>query len=91
MHQASWDSEDYLAVYEISGSEEKPQIFAKDLSDNEEFVIKNISFKNDKLEFETLMPSTQRKGLNSFKINHDGTITSEFTFTVVETLIKGKA
>lgn len=87
-HAAEWDSDDYLALYEISGTEDNPKVYAIDLSDNEEFVISDISYSNNILVFTSFMPSTKRRGLNKFYINSNGGIESEFTFTVIEQLEK---
>lgn len=85
-HGAEWDSDDYLSLYVISGTEESPEVYAKDMSDGEEFVITDIGFQKDTLTFKSLMPSTKRLGLNRFKLSEDGSIEAEFTFTVVERL-----
>ena len=85
-HIAPWDSDDYLAVYEISGTEESPAIAAKDLNDNEEFVISEIQWINGVLIFTSFMPSTERSGINKFWLTESGRLKSEFTFTVVEEL-----
>ena len=85
-HVSPWDSDDYLALYEISGTELEPLITGIDLNDSEEFVISDLSWSNDILSFESYMPSTQRKGINKFWLNDSGKITSEFTFTVIEEL-----
>ncbi len=87
-HISPWDSDDYLALYEISGTELAPLVTGVDLNDSEEFVISEISWSNDILSFESYMPSTQRKGQNKFCLNVNGKITSEFTFTVIEELVR---
>ena len=81
-----WDSDDYLSEYVISGSEEEPKVSAKDLSDGEEFIISNVKWEQGVLSFVSIMPSTARHGLNKFSLSSDGGLTSEFTFTVVESL-----
>ena len=81
-----WDSDDYLAEYVISGAEKDPKVTAKDLNDGEEFVISNIKWERGMLIFESLMPSTNRHGVNKFSLSENGSLKAEFTFTVVESL-----
>lgn len=85
-HSAEWDSDDYRAIYLISGTANDPKVYAKDLSDSEEFIISDVSFNNGVLEFIPVVPSTKRRGLNKFKLNPRGGLESEFTFTVIEQL-----
>jgi len=87
-HIAPWDSDDYLAVYEISGTEVRPVVAGKDLNDNEEFIISNVQWVNGTLIFTSFMPSTKRSGLNKFWLSETGGLKSEFTFTVVEELVR---
>lgn len=82
------DSDDYRSEYTIGGTESEPLVKAKDLSDGEEFVISNVVWASGKLKFESYMPSTERVGKNVFTLNKNGTIETEFTFTVKEVLIK---
>ncbi|WP_444930964.1 hypothetical protein ACJJIF_04045 [Microbulbifer sp. SSSA002] len=89
-HAAPWDSDDYLAVYEISGTEDRPLVSGYDINDNEEFVISDIQWVSDTLVFKSLMPSTERVGINKFWLSEAGRIKSEFTFTVVEELVREK-
>lgn len=81
-----WDSDDYLSEYVIAGSEEEPKVTAKDLNDGEEFIISNAKWEQGVLVFESFMPSTKRHGINKFSLSSDGSLKSEFTFTVVESL-----
>jgi hypothetical protein len=87
-HVAPWDSDDYLAVYEISGTEVSPFVVGKDLNDDEEFVISDVQWINGALIFTSFMPSTKRSGLNKFWLSTSGRLKSEFTFTVVEELVR---
>ena len=87
-HESPWDSDDYLALYEISGTELAPIVTGIDLNDSEEFVISKVLWSNEVLSFESYMPSTQRKGLNKLCLNNVGSITAEFTFTVTEVLVR---
>ena len=81
-----WDSDDYLAIYEIGGTSTNPEVTAWDTVDNESFEVSQINWNGQVLSFETLMPSTKRRGINRFKLLDDDNIESEFTFTVVETM-----
>lgn len=85
-HVASWDSDDYLALYVISGTADAPVVHAKDLSDDEVFVISDIRYQNGTLTFTSLMPSTQRRGINRLRLCADGSMEVQFTFTVLERL-----
>jgi len=67
--------------YEISGSAEKPMVKAIDFCDGEEFIVSNVSWNGQVLEFESFMKSTGRKVINKFTLVYDGLITNEFTFT----------
>lgn len=80
------DSDDYLAKYTIGGNSAFPVVTAVDIQDGEEFQISNIAWNGQQLSFESLMPSTGRKGINRFRLSSNGNVISEFTFTVVEEL-----
>ena len=86
VHVAPWDSEDFMVEYEISGTDGKPVIKAKDINDGEKLKISNAKWDGKVLEFVSLMPSTGRKGFNRFKLDSKGQMKSEFTFKVIETL-----
>ena len=83
-----FDSDDYLVEYVISIKNESFQIEAKDLQDNENMEISDISFDGEALSFISYMASTKRKGNNRFRLIDDSKIEAEFTFTVVEELKK---
>ncbi len=85
-HSAPWDSDDYVTEYVISGNESEPKVSGKDTSDGEAFEISDVSWSNGELMFTSFMPSTKRKGINKFKLNESGNITSNFTFTIIEEL-----
>ena len=86
-----WDDfDDCRSEYEISGSAEKPMVKAIDFYDSEEFIVSNISWNSQVLEFESFMKSTGRKGINKFILGDDGLITNEFTFTESGKLTKIK-
>lgn len=85
-HALPWDSDDYLAIYEVSGNPSSPVVSGWDTSDGENFIVSNVIWDGSVLSFETLMPSTNRRGINKFRLVDDNTIESEFTFTVVETM-----
>ena len=85
-HPSPWDSEDYLSIYSVSGTETSPIVVAQDLNDGEEFEISDVSWNGSVLSFVSLMPSTMRKGFNRFWLSKSGALMSEFTFTVVEEL-----
>ena len=87
-HSAPWDSDDYLAVYQISGTESNPVVTGIDLSDEEKFEISEVVWADNELSFMSFMPSTRRKGMNTFKLNELGEITASFTFTVIESLVR---
>ena len=86
VHSLPWDSDDYLAIYEIGGSSSNPEVAAWDTADNESFDVSQIDWDGQTLSFETLMPSTNRRGINRFKLLDNDNIESEFTFTIVETM-----
>lgn len=90
IHLDPYDSDDYLAVYEISGTTDDPIVKGHDKQDGEKFDITNIKWDGYILEFESLMLSTGRKGINKFKLLDDGIVESEFTFTVIERMKKEK-
>lgn len=71
-----------MTKYVISGNDSDPKVSGKDTSDGEAFEISDVSWSNGELIFTSLMPSTNRKGINKFRLNENGTINSEFTFTV---------
>lgn len=81
-----FDSDDYLVEYVISLRDGSFQIEAKDLQDDEKMEISNISFDGEALSFTSCMTSTERKGINKFRLKNDNQIEAEFTFTVVEEL-----
>lgn len=83
---APYDSDDYLVEYTIFLEGEKIKVTAVDLQDGEEMSIFNISFAEGTVSFDSLMPSTGRRGRNVFRPKGDGTLVAEFTFTVVEEL-----
>ncbi|MEZ5691582.1 MAG: hypothetical protein R3D71_07955 [Rickettsiales bacterium] len=84
-----WDgSDDFMSEYEISGSFDDPVVKAKDLYDGEEFIISNIKWDGFILEFESLMKSTGRKGINKLTLDHEGQLNNEFTFTESNKLTK---
>jgi len=82
------DSDDCRSEYEISGTAEQPIIRAKDFYDNEEFLISGIKWDGNVLEFQSLMKSTGRKGINKFTLDKEGIINNEFTFTESDKLTK---
>ena len=82
------DSDDCRSEYEIGGSADNPIVKAMDYYDGEEFIITNIKWDGQVLEFESLMKSTGRKGVNKFTLDTDGKITNEFTFTESDKLTK---
>ncbi len=86
IHSLPWDSDDYLSEYVISGTEIEPVVTARDLNDGEEFIISNVKWEYGQLTFESFMPSTERRGINKFSLSSNGSLKSEFTFTVVESL-----
>jgi len=83
-HVAPWDSDDYLAEYQVSFDGQKFAVTGHDLNDGEHFEITDISWDGATLRFRSLMPSTRREGLNEFTPQPDGSVESRFTFTVVE-------
>lgn len=85
---APWDSEDYRVAYEVSGFEHNPVVSATDLSDGEAFLVSNVDWDGDALTFTTLMPSTGRIGINRFSLDERGDVTAQFTFTVIEKLVR---
>ena len=87
-HISPYDGDDYLAIYEVSGTVDTPKVTGYDTSDNEKFIISNVAWDGKTLTFESLMPSTKRKGINKFTLKGDGEIQSEFTFTIYDQLIK---
>ena len=87
-HSAPWDSDDYLAMYEISGTESNPIVSGIDLNDGEKFEISEVVWRNNELSFTSFMPSAKRKGINTFRLNKQGEITASFTFTVIENLVR---
>ncbi len=86
VHSLPWDSDDYLAEYTISGSENSPNVEAIDINDGETFQISEIRWEDNKLIFKSFMPSTKREGINEFSFGENGVINSKFTFTVHENL-----
>lgn len=85
-HVAPWDSDDYLTEYVVSVENGAPAVAARDLNDNEAFVISAVSWDGAVLRFRSLMPSTGREGLNEFRVAANGEVECRFTFTVVEQL-----
>ncbi len=81
-----FDSDDYLVEYNIVLEDEELKITALDLQDGEEMRICDVSFAEGILSFDSLMPSTGRRGRNLFRLKGDGVLEAEFTFTVVEEL-----
>jgi hypothetical protein len=90
VHAAPYDSDDYWAIYEVLGTADNPIVKAHDTQDGENFEITNITWDGEVLKFESLMPSTGRRGVNKFRFLEDGMIESEFTFTVIEKMKKEK-
>ena len=88
MHSLAWDSDDYLAIYEVSGTASNPKVVGWDTSDNERFDVSSVQWGGRVLPFETVTPSTNRHGINKFRVLDNNTIESEFTFTVVETMYR---
>jgi len=86
IHALPWDSDDYLAEYSISGTEQSPKVEAFDSADGEAFIIENVKWVNNRLVFTSIMPSTKREGINEFSLSEDGELRSKFMFTVYETL-----
>jgi hypothetical protein len=81
-----YDSDDYMVEYDISLKNNKFCIRAIDLPDKEEMVITKVNFNKETLTFESVMPSTARKGINKFRLKNEMHIEAEFTFTVIEEL-----
>ncbi len=88
LHSDPLNSDDYLAAYKISGTADNPMVNAYDTFDNEKFIISNIQWDGEILSFESLMPSTRRKGINKFRVVDENTIESEFCFSVFELMAK---
>ena len=84
------NSDDYLVEYIIKKNKDNFYIFAKDLQDGEEMEISDISWDGDTLTFKSFMPSTERSGINQFRVKENGNIESKFTFTVLEELKRKK-
>jgi len=87
-HVAPWDSDDYLAEYQVAFDGTHFTVSGHDLNDGELFEISDVSWDGVTLRFRSIMPSTQRKGLNEFRALPDGSLESRFTFTVVEKLTR---
>lgn len=83
------DSDDYLVEYFIKIVDGEFQIIARDLQDNEEMLISDVSWDGDSLKFRSIMPSTDRVGFNIFRLLNDDEIEAKFTFTVLEVLKRG--
>jgi len=66
------------------------QIDATDMQDGEKMVISDITFDGTTLSFVSLMPSTERRGINKFRVIDDDLLESEFTFTLKEKLKRAK-
>jgi hypothetical protein len=81
-----FDTDDYLVEYSISFKGDRFIIKAKDLQDGEKLKVSDVKFDGECLEFVSYVPSTQRKGINRFRLKGKNRIESEFTFTVVEEL-----
>ena len=81
-----FDSDDYLVEYTIEYKKGLMRVKARDYRDGEILKISKVRLVGEVLEFESLMPSTGRKGVNRLRLKRDGELHSEFTFTVVETL-----
>ena len=62
------------------------KVTARDYRDGERMKISDVKFDGRTLEFVSLMPSTGRRGINRFTVKDSSTLTSEFTFIVVEFL-----
>ncbi len=80
--------EEYVRVYFIEKVSGIYKIHAKDLTDNEKFQISNIESAKGRLKFKSRMPSTQREGVNEFRITINERIETQFTFCVKEELEK---
>lgn len=85
-----WSSDDYIMEYAISLKGDSFQIDATDMQDGEKMVISDITFDGTTLSFVSLMPSTERRGINKFRVIDDDLLESEFTFTVKEKLKRAK-
>ncbi|MGR8934683.1 MAG: hypothetical protein ACU837_09885 [Gammaproteobacteria bacterium] len=83
---APWDSDDYLSEYLVGYEAGTFTVTGKDLQDDEEFFIYDISWDGAVLRFRSLMPSTGREGINEFRAVREKVIESRFTFTIVEEL-----
>ena len=82
------DSDDCRSEYEISGTAEHPIVKGKDFYDGEEFIISSVSWNGKILQFESVMESTGRKGINRFTLEDDGLISNEYTFTETDKLTR---
>jgi hypothetical protein len=87
-HAAAWDSDDYLAEYQVTFDGNQFAVSGHDLNDGEKFQISDVSWDGATLRFRSLMPSTRREGLNEFRALSDGSVESRFTFTVVERMVR---
>lgn len=88
VHVDPVDSDDYRSRYIISGNAENPIVSGQDLSDEERFEITEVHWDGKELSFVSLMPSTNRSGINVFRPLEGGRLESKFTFTVREELKK---
>jgi|GEM_PF-1643780 len=81
-----FDSDDYLVEYAIRPHGDSLAVTARDFRDGEEMHISQVEFDGTVLTFQSIMPSTKRKGLHRFRLLGENRIEAEFTFTVVEEL-----
>lgn len=81
-----FDTDDYLVEYTVKKVRGLLKVTARDYRDGERMKISDVTFNGHTLEFVSRMPSTGREGINRFIVKDTNTLTSEFTFKVVESL-----
>lgn len=81
--RAEWDSDDGRSEYHIFMAEGHLTVTGTDYSDGEEYVISNVAHDRSSVKFETLMPSTGRKGHITFDMTENAEVRMTFTFTDV--------
>lgn len=86
--RAEWDSDDGRSEYHIGVHHGQLKVTGKDYGDGEDYIISNIAYDRNSVQFDTLMPSTGRKGHLSLCMIATGEVQMSFTFTDICSAIK---
>lgn len=79
--RAEWDSDDGRSEYHIFIAEGHLTVTGTDYGDGEEYVISNVAYDRTSVRFDTLMPSTGRKGHITFNMTATVDVRMTFSFT----------